>query len=349
MIHVYLLGNKWMFLSILAESNLYICLIFLIGVTSCSHTKCLHQTPIEIPCAWETPLQNGMTTENPNEFLWWEALNDPLLTTLIEQAACRNNDVLLAAESRSKEKVLAAMNSTAAEIAKNYIQLRGLQIRLRVVQDSIETQNKVFDLNKGLSNTGFISLIDYNENTNVLESLQMQKALIKFTITKLIYHISTLLSYPPGGLSAALSLPQELPEIPHDMPVGVPRELIQRHPQVQEIKQTSNIYRNKQAFYQYQKTVLNALEETENALADLQHQEEKFHYLDQIKKTKAESYQLTKDLYRQGLKDDHQELTVYQNLLSEENALIQGQVDLLISYVNLYQALVAGWEVVCRR
>lgn len=336
-----------MFLSILAESNLYICLIFLIGMTSCSHTKCHHQRSIEIPCTWETPLQPGMTTEDPAEFLWWEALNDPLLTTLIEKAACVNNDVLLAAESRSKEKILATVNSITSEIAKNYIQLRGLQTRLTVIQESIETQNTVLDLNKGLSNTGFISLIDYNENTKILESLQIQKSLIEFSITKLIHHISTLLNYPPGVLNSSLSLCQELPEIPNDMPVGFPMDLVQRHPLVQEIKKSSRY--NKGGFYQYQKTILNALEETENALADFHHGEEKIYYLDQIKKIKAESYQMTRDLHRQGLKDDHEELTAYQNLLSEENALIQGKIDLLISYVNLYQALVVGWEVVCRR
>ena len=286
-----------------------------------------------------------MTLEDPAEFLWWEALHDPLLTALIEQASFRNNDILLATASHSKEKILETMPSVVAEIAKNYVQLRGLQTRLRVLQANIEAENKVFDLNEGLSNTGFISLIEYSENTKILESLRMQKSLIEFSIRKLIYHISTLLSYPPGGLYETLDLPQELPEIPNDMPVGFPMEFAERHPAVKEAKQVYNRYRNKQAFYNYQKTLLSTLEETENALAGFLYEEDKFHYLDKIKKIKAESNQLTKDLYHQGLKGDHDVLTAYQDVLAEENALIQGKVDLLISYVNLYQALAAGWEI----
>jgi outer membrane protein TolC len=325
----------------------YTCLL-LVGTTSCC-TPSFHSTPIKVPCSWETPLQNGMTGEDPAKFLWWEKLNDPLLTALIESAALKNNDVLQAIESRSKKKIIETMNFVTTQIAKSYVQLRGLQNRSKVLQENMDTQNRILDLNEGLSNNGFISLIEYNENTKNLLSFQMQKSLIELSINKLIFHISTLLSHSPGGLYEILYCFQELPEIPKEIPVGLPIELVERHAKVREAKYAYTRSSNKQSLYHYQKTLLDVLENAENALAYFLYEENKLHYLSKIKNIKSAIYQLTKDLHHQGLKDDHDTLTIYQDFLSEENAFIQGKEDLLISYISLYEALVVGWEIVCRK
>jgi outer membrane protein TolC len=324
----------------LKKNNLYILILCLMA--SCSLMGPYRDT-IEIPCDWQTPLEEEMTLDDPACFRWWEPLDDPLLTELIELAALKNDDIHLAS-MQSKEDGLQAVNRVAAELAKNYIELRGLQVRLKRLQANITAQTNAFALNTGLSQTGFINTSAQNESQKKLETLRIQKSQMEFSKDKLIFHISTLLSCAPGGFYELLSSAQSIPELPDYIPVGTPMDLIQRHPETQAAKKAYRSARNKQAFYNYRKKVLSALEEAENALAELHFSLEKTEYLSHIKKLTEENYQSTQELYEQGFNDDRDILTAYQEFLSDENAWIQSQIELLTDYVNLYQALWAGWE-----
>lgn len=322
--------------------------ILLLGMTSCSLRRTCKSYPeaIEIPCTWQSPIENGVSLEDPTCFLWWRELDDPVLTSLVEKASMRNKDILLAG-TQSKEEQLKTVNTVSAEVAKSYIELRGLQMRLKALEASIEAQNEIFTTSKGLSNRGFFSSIEENEDKKNLNSLLVEKSLIELSLRKTMYHLSTLLGYPPGNLYETLCQPQELPELPCEIPVGLPEDLICLNPTVQESKKAFDAAKNKQTFLSYQKAILSAFENTESALATFYYEREKFHYLENSRKIKAESYQLTKDLYHQGLKDEQDLLRTRQTLLSEENALIQSKVDLLISYILLYQTLGGGWEICC--
>lgn len=316
-------------------------------MTSCCPPNCINQGIIDPPCTWQTSIKEGMTTEDPLCFLWWEALDDTLLTSLIMEASVRNKDVLLAGLG-SKETLVKAINKVSGEVAKNYIEFRGLQIRLKILKETIEAQEEILTINKGLSNRGFFDLAEKDEDKKNLDSLLMQKSLIEFSIEKTIFHLSTLLGYPPGILNLeTLCQFQDLPKLPYDIPVGSPEDLLCRHPAIREARKGYVTKRSEQTLYHYQKTILSVLESAESALAAFNYDRDKIHYLENTKHLKAESHQLTKDLYNQGLKDDRDVLMAYQGFLSEENALIQGNIELLISYVNLYDALGYDCEAYC--
>lgn len=319
------------------RNNLCLLLISLLGLTSCCTPSCPPPESIEVPCNWYTPLACGVT-EDPVWCCWWRAFQDPLLTALIEQGECRNNDVRLAA-AESCTKHLEATGSVTAEIAQNYIELRGLQQRLKLLQEAVEVQNNIVTTGDGLLNKGFISLINQNENRKNLDSLLEQKTSLELSIKKTIFHLSALLSYPPGSLYDTLCQTQDLPELCSDIPVGVPMDLIQRHPAVVEAQNLYQKSHDEQALYNYQKTILSSLEEAENALAAYLAALDKIRLLECSKQLKSESYQLTNDLFHQGLVDESDALKAHQEYLIQDDALIQGKVDLLLNYVNLYRAL----------
>jgi outer membrane protein TolC len=329
----------------LKKNNFYLILLSL--MTSCSFISSFRDN-IEIPCDWQSPLEENMTMDDPTCFRWWEPLNDPLLTELIELAALTNDDIHLAA-LQSKEKWLQTVNLISTELAKNYIELRGLQVRLEILQAIITAQTNTFALNEGLSQTGFINTIEQNESQKKLDSLLIQKSQMEFSKDKIVYHISTLLSYPPSNFNELLCSSQPIPKLPNYIPIGTPMDLIQRDPETQAAKRAYRSSHNKQAFYNYRKKVLSALEETEDSLTELHYTLEKNKYLSHTKQLKEETYYSTQELYEKGLKDDRDLLTTYQELLSDENVWIQSQIDLLTGYINLYQALWAGWEADCKK
>jgi hypothetical protein len=140
----------------------------------------------------------------------------------------------------------------------------------------------------------------------------------------------------------------ELPNLPCDIPIGFPMELVERHPTIQDAKKIYVATLSEQAFYNYQRKILSVLEEAENALASFLHSLEKIIYLENSKKLKERSYQLINDLYEQGFKDEREVLKSYQELLAQVNTLNEGKSELLINYVTLHQTLSIGWQVICR-
>jgi len=311
------------------KSKLCLTFFLLVIMTSCCTSRC-YQESVEIPCSWHTALERGITND-PVQCHWWETLNDPQLTELIEQAICRNNDIQ--ADLTSVETV----NAVIAETAKNYLELRGLQQRLMIFQAMMVTQQDIGILEEGLSKN-FISTIDQNENKKDFNSILVQKSQIELSIKKVFFHLSTLLGYPPGELNLDCQA-GELPTLPCEIPIGDPQELIKCHPAVQEAKKAYVTTLNAQAFYNYQKKILSVLEEAENALALFSNSLEKIVYLDNNRRIKKESYQLTKDLYNRGFKDEKDVLIAYQELLTQEDSLIEARTELLINYVNLQKAV----------
>lgn len=317
--------------------------ILLLGMTGCASQNGSCEGDIEVPCAWQSPVNQAMTPEDPSCFLWWEALDDPILTSLILESADRNRDVLLAGLG-PKNTLLKTINDVSAEIARNYVEFRGLQMRLKILNENIESQDEILTLNKSLSNRGFFDQMKENEDQASLESLLMQRSLIDFSMDKIIFHLSTLLSWPSEILKEILCEPQDLPDLIGCMPVGCPSDLICNDPSVKEARKLYESSGAKQALYNYQKTVLDAIERAETALTAFNYERDKIHYLEKAKSLKNEAYQISKDLNSQGFKDGRDLLLAHQRSLVEEDLFIEGKVELLVGYINLYHALSSAWE-----
>ncbi len=101
----------------------------------------------------------------------------------------------------------------------------------------------------------------------------------------------------------------------------------------------------RQALFEYQKSVLAALEEVENALASYRYELERNEQLNQAKFITRETYQLTLQLYQKGIKDYLDVLTADRALIVAEETYLQSQENLLVHYISLYKALGGGWEI----
>ena len=99
-----------------------------------------------------------------------------------------------------------------------------------------------------------------------------------------------------------------------------------------------------EACFQYQKTVLAALEEAETAIAAFHYELERCFQLSQAVKASEEALALTHDLYESGVKDYLEVLVIDRSRLAAEDAYIQSQVALLSHYIALYKALGGTYE-----
>ena len=114
---------------------------------------------------------------------------------------------LKAEEEASEESLNDVWITLSAEIARNYIQLRGLQQRLDIIDKTIETQRQTVALTKDLLARGIVGDVEVHRAEAVMSSVTAQKLPIQLGINKAIFRISVLLGYPPGDLYCYLSAP----------------------------------------------------------------------------------------------------------------------------------------------
>jgi len=99
-----------------------------------------------------------------------------------------------------------------------------------------------------------------------------------------------------------------------------------------------------QALFAYEQTVLNALNEVENALVAHLEQRIRFEALRRSVDASQRSLTLSTDLYSQGLVDFQVVLDVQRTLFDFENRLAAARGNSAANFVRLYKALGGGWD-----
>lgn len=443
---------------------------------------------LEVPCEWNEAHAGELANEGINDYDWWNSFNDPLLSSLVSQAASQNLDLHIAMtrimEARLSLKGVLAnalphidgsasysyatfnqntlnhalgfghcgrtcqrslnvfeigfdaeweldffgknvyeyyaskarLESTqedfssvwvtlSAEIVRTYIELRGLQQRIIILNKNIGVQKELVSLTKSLVSAGFVGNMDQMQAEEELSRFVAQKPALELLVQKSIHHLSILLGYLPEELYCQLSVVGSVPCLPSYHPIGIPSELLRRRPDIRKAERDlaaaseevgvamaalyprisltgfvgeiitfctngsftgflspqllmpifnskllkQDVCLNKvkveQALYQYQKTVLEAFEETENAIASFHYEMEKNRHLNTLLGISKNVYSVSLQLYQKGLQDFLHVQTAHRSFLEAENAVLQSQIDLLVSYVSLYKALGGGWEI----
>lgn len=102
--------------------------------------------------------------------------------------------------------------------------------------------------------------------------------------------------------------------------------------------------RRDQAAFGYQRTVLTAFRETEDALAAVQRLGEQRARLDAQRLALAEALRHAQNRYRAGYSSYLEQLDAQRSLFNVELSLVQVEADQLAAHVALYQAMGGGWS-----
>jgi multidrug efflux system outer membrane protein len=100
----------------------------------------------------------------------------------------------------------------------------------------------------------------------------------------------------------------------------------------------------KQAQILYQSTVLNSLEETENALVNYSQEQERRDRLQTAVSQSQTALELSRELYTSRLGDFLAVLDAQRELYGNEDLLAQSQTVVTTNLIALYKALGGGWE-----
>ena len=296
-----------------------------------------------------------------------------------------------------------------AEVALNYLEVRGSQIRLAVAEKNIFTQQQALEMAQARYAAGLSSELDVAQAKAQLATTEAGVPAFETSLRQAIHQIGVLLGLPPESLLEELLPMGQVPTGPPEVPAGLPSELLRRRPDIRQSEQelaaatarvgvaTANLFprffltglvaqssidtsdffrassrawsvgptitwpvftagrlraqvevqnaRQEQAAIRYEKTVLTALQDVENALVAYSKEQITRDSLIQAVKANRQAVDIANELYTRGLVDFLNVIVTQRALNSSEDDLAQSAQRVSSNLVALYKALGGGWEV----
>jgi len=123
--------------------------------------------------------------------------------------------------STTSEAAAAARNavliSIVADVARNYVDMRGLQMRLAILRDNIATAQQSRDFENARFDRGLTNELDFQLASRELATLQAELPPLQSEIQTAQYDIAVLLGQYPEDLTVELAKPGTLPILPESI------------------------------------------------------------------------------------------------------------------------------------
>jgi NodT family efflux transporter outer membrane factor (OMF) lipoprotein len=124
------------------------------------------------------------------------------------------------------------MVSVVAEVARNYVELRGTQRELEVTERSLASQRQTLEVTRNQQANGVATQFDVSRAAAQAAATEAELPAIENRQWQAIHRIAVLLGREPNALAKQLSERRPIPVPPAEVPVGVPSELLRRRPDI---------------------------------------------------------------------------------------------------------------------
>jgi NodT family efflux transporter outer membrane factor (OMF) lipoprotein len=122
--------------------------------------------------------------------------------------------------------------STLAELARDYIQLRGAQAQIAISNENLNATNDILQLTKTRAARGLTTQLDVENAAAQAASIRAQLPGLENQESMEINALSMLLDEPPGSLRSELARAKPVPPAPPRVPLGIASELARRRPDI---------------------------------------------------------------------------------------------------------------------
>ncbi len=121
--------------------------------------------------------------------------------------------------------------SVAAEVARNYFQLRGAQRQLAVARENLANQGEALRLTQVRYEAGRVTELDVDSARSRLKATEATLPLFESAAIRASYRLSVLLGLKPGQLDSEL-MAAPVQALTEPLPVGDVSDLLRRRPDV---------------------------------------------------------------------------------------------------------------------
>ena len=144
----------------------------------------------------------------------------------------RNVEAAVADEESASASLDGARVSLVAEVARNYVSVRSLQIRLGIALTNATVQNATHELTQFRAQAGLASAQDVYQARANREQTLAQVPSLQLSLAEAEHRLEILLGLAPGTLQTRLAPQRPLPEIPSRVAVGIPADTLRQRPDV---------------------------------------------------------------------------------------------------------------------
>jgi len=146
-------------------------------------------------------------------------------------------EAAIAAARGSEEARRASLLNVEAQVASNYIQMRGTETVLAITQKNLSFAKQLVDLTVERQQAGLTTSLDVANARATAAEIESQIPTLTAQRDTSIDEIGLLLGVTPQALPAELTTPQAVPLTPPSVPIGLPGDLLRRRPDVREAEQ----------------------------------------------------------------------------------------------------------------
>jgi NodT family efflux transporter outer membrane factor (OMF) lipoprotein len=122
--------------------------------------------------------------------------------------------------------------SIAAEVALDYITLRGTQARYAIAQSNLETQMETLQITEWRVQAGLATSLDEEQLRSGVEQTRALLPALTTAIEQTRHALAVLTGKPPAALTAELADAGPIPKAPNTLAVSFPAETLRQRPDV---------------------------------------------------------------------------------------------------------------------
>ncbi len=119
-----------------------------------------------------------------------------------------------------------------AEIAHNYIELRGAQTRVSIALENITSQKESLEITVARYEAGLTSALDVEEARTLYTSTRASVPTLQTSVQEYIHRLAVLMGDPPESHFEDLGDNQGIPSAALGNSIGLPSELLRRRPDI---------------------------------------------------------------------------------------------------------------------
>jgi NodT family efflux transporter outer membrane factor (OMF) lipoprotein len=134
----------------------------------------------------------------------------------------------------SQEDLRDVLVSLSAEVALNYIELRTLQARLAITEESLDLQQQSYDLAAYKVQSGLENQIALQQAIYTLESSRAELPDIRSSLNEAKNSLAILTGNIPGTFHELLKSSSAIPSALPSIAIGIPAEMVRRRPDIRK-------------------------------------------------------------------------------------------------------------------
>jgi len=320
----------------------------------------------------------------------------------------RDKEAALADVQAAEEGRREVLVTLLADVGRSYLELRGTQQQLRILEETLTSEQDTLDLAKARLEAGLGAELDVARAEGLLRANEAERPVLERQAREAIYRLGVLVGKEPSALAKELETPANIPPVPPEIPVTLPSELLSRRPDLKRAERElaaatarigvaradlfprfsilgsfgrrsedasdftkgsaqfwnivpavrwpifsggrirANIEvqnaRQEQALFQYEKDILTALEEVENALSAHTRERSREASLRAAVESTRRALALATDRYTSGLENFLSVLDAERSVYAAEDQLVRSEKNTAVTLIAVYKALGGGWS-----